>query len=99
MLKLLRYLQKRDYLFICTSIALVLVQVYLELKIPDYMQEITLLVQTPGNEMKDVLIAGGWMLVCAFASLIIAIIVGYIGAYVAASFSKKIRYLLYHKYI
>lgn len=97
MLEILKYLRKREVALIFTSAALVLLQVVLELKLPDYMKEITVLVQTPGNTLKDVWIAGGYMMLCALASMILAIATGYLSAIVAASFSKRLRSGVYDR--
>jgi len=78
MLKLLKELNKKDCFFAFISFILIIVQVWLELKMPDYMSEITKLVQTKGALMSDILTQGGYMLLCAFGSLVSAIIVGYL---------------------
>ena len=65
MLKILKYLTKKDWLLVLYSFAFVIVQVYLDLKLPDYMSEITMLVQTSNSEMGEILRAGGYMLSCA----------------------------------
>ena len=79
------------------SLIFIVMQVWLDLKMPEYMQEITKLVQTPGSEMKDIWIAGGFMLLCALGSLIGAIIVGFFAARIAASFSQRLRSMLFNK--
>ena len=78
-------------------VGLVMLQVWLELEIPDYMSEITVLIQTEGKMISEILLAGGKMLVCAITSAICAIIVGYIVAKVSAGVSKKIRSELFNK--
>lgn len=97
MLKLFKNLQKKDYLWGLIAFGLIAAQVWLELKMPDYMSEITQLVQTEGSKMQDILINGGYMLLCAFASLICAIITGYIVANISARFSKNVRKKLFNK--
>lgn len=97
MLKLLKNFGKREWCFILISFVLIFGQVWLELKVPDYMSQITILVQTEGSSMKDILINGGYMLLCTLGSLILAIIVGYITANLSASFSKKTRSKLFRK--
>ena len=72
-------------------------QVWLELKMPDYMSKVTILVQTEGSKMSDILINGGYMLLCAFGSLVGAVIVGYLIAILSAGFSKKLRGKLFRK--
>jgi len=97
MIKLLKNLTARDWFLASISFVLIVVQVWLDLKMPDYMSEITVLVQTEGSEMKDILLNGGGMLLCAFGSLISAVIVGYLISIIAADFSKKVRKKLFTK--
>ena len=70
MLKLFKNFNKKDYGVILLSLILIVIQVWLELKMPDYMSEITILVQTEGSKMKDILMNGGYMLLFAFGCLI-----------------------------
>lgn len=91
MFKLLKKLNKRDIIYIFICIIFVATQVWLELKLPDYMSNITRLVQTKGSTMAEILKQGGYMMACALGSLITSIVVGYFASYVAASFSKKMR--------
>ena len=97
MFKLFKNFTKKDYLLIFISFIFILVQVWLDLKLPDYMSEITKLVQTEGSKMSAILENGGYMLLCAFGSLLSAILVGYISSNVSASFSKTIRKKLFNK--
>lgn len=97
MFKLFKNFTKKDYLLIFISFIFILVQVWLDLKLPDYMSEITKLVQTEGSKMSAILENGGYMLLCAFGSLLLAILVGYISSNVSASFSKTIRKKLFDK--
>lgn len=97
MIKLLKNLTKRDWLLVLISFVFIVFQVWLDLKMPDYMSEITVLVQTEGSEMKDILSNGGFMLLCALGSLVGAIIVGYLISIVAASFSLRVRRKLFTK--
>ena len=97
MFKLFKNFTKKDYLLIFISLIFILVQVWLDLKLPDYMSEITKLVQTEGSKMSAILQNGGYMLLCAFGSLLSAILVGYIASNVSASFSKTIRKKLFDK--
>lgn len=92
-----RQLNKKQWLSMLLIVGLVMLQVWLELGIPDYMSEITVLIQTEGNMISEILLAGGKMLVCAITSAICAIIVGYIVAKVSAGVSKKIRSELFNK--
>lgn len=97
MLKLFRYLKLKDWLLILLCVALIVAQVWLDLKLPDYMQEITILIETEGSTMADILSAGGKMLLCALGSLISAVIVGFFAAKIAAGFSMELRGRVYHK--
>ena len=97
MFKLFKNFTKKDYWLIFISFIFILVQVWLDLKLPDYMSEITKLVQTEGSKMSAILENGGYMLLCAFGSLLSAILVGYISSNVSASFSKAIRKKLFNK--
>ncbi|UEL47317.1 ABC transporter ATP-binding protein [Terrisporobacter hibernicus] len=97
MLKILKYLTKKDWMFVLCNFLFVVVQVYLDLRLPDYMSEITRLVQTPNSEMSEILSAGGYMLLCAFGSLIAAFIVGYFAAQIASNLSWKLRSSVYDK--
>lgn len=97
MFKLLKKLRKKDLLLILVCAGLIVFQVWLDLKLPDYMSEITQLVQTEGNTMAEILTAGGKMLLCAFGSLAAAVIVGFFVSYIAAIFSKIIRKDIFEK--
>lgn len=97
MFKLLKKLRKKDFLLILVCAGLIVFQVWLDLKLPDYMSEITQLVQTEGNTMAEILTAGGKMLLCAFGSLAAAVIVGFFASYIAATFSKIIRKDIFEK--
>ena len=97
MFKLIRNFTKREWLLALMCLVLVVTQVWLELKMPDYMSEITKLVQTEGSQMKDILINGGYMLACALGSLIAAVITGYITSRISSNFSKTIRKKLFNK--
>lgn len=79
------------------SLIFIVSQVWLDLKLPDYMSEITKLVQTPGSEMKDIWFNGCYMLLCALGGLIAAVIVGFFAARIAASFSQRLRSMLFNK--
>lgn len=97
MFKIFSYLKKRDWLFVLCSLVFIVFQVWLDLKLPDYMSEITRLVQTEGSEMSDILYNGGMMLLCALGSLAATFIVGYFVAKVAAGLSKRLREMVYNK--
>lgn len=91
MLKIFKHLQKRDWLFAGISLVFIVAQVWLDLKMPEYMSEVTRLTQTAGSEMNDILIAGGYMLLCAVGSLVAMFIVGYFVAKIAAGLSMRLR--------
>ena len=97
MIKLLKEFNKKDYFLIFVCSLLIVFQVWLDLKLPDYMSSITKLVQTEGSKMSDVLSQGSYMLLCAFGSLISAFIVGYLTSYISSTFSQKIRKSLFSK--
>ena len=97
MFKLLKRLTIKDVLLILVSVALIAYQVFLELKIPDYMSDITRMVQTSGSQISEILKTGAFMLACAFASLISAAVVGYITSLVSSSFSRKVRGEIFDK--
>ena len=96
-LKLFKNLKFKDYISLLLAIILIVVQVFLELKMPDYMSEVTRLTQTPGSNMNDILVNGAYMLLCAFLTLITMIITSYFTASVAASFSRNTRKALFDK--
>ena len=97
MFGLLRNFKKREVALFIVAVILICFQVWLDLKMPDYMSEITRLVETEGSEISEILKNGAFMLLCALGSLASAIIVGYLASRVAASFSKNVRKKLYDK--
>lgn len=97
MLKVFKNLKKSDVLCMLAAIVFIVAQVWLDLKMPDYMNEITQLVQTPGNEMSQVLSAGRKMLICAVGSLISSVIVAVFAAKIATNFGATLRENLFDK--
>ncbi len=97
MIRLFKNLKLKDWLLFLIAVLFIVSQVYLDLKMPDYMSKITTLVQTEGSEMKDILLNGGYMLLCAFGSLVAAILVGFLMARVSSDFSLNTRSRLYRK--
>lgn len=97
MLKTFRYLKKRDWLYALVSLVFIIIQVFLDLKMPDYMSEITTLVQTGGSQMRDILTVGSFMLLCALGSLAAAFTVGHFVAKIAAGLSMTLREKVYEK--
>ncbi len=97
MLKIFKYLKPKEWLQAVASLVFIAAQVWLDLKLPDYMQEITRLCQTPGSAMGDIYRAGGMMLLCALGSLVAAIMVGFFAARIGARFSRRLRSKLFNK--
>ncbi|UNL92254.1 multidrug ABC transporter ATP-binding protein [Paenibacillus polymyxa] len=97
MLKIFKYLKKNEWMFVLCSLAFIVVQVWLDLKLPDYMAEITTKLQTAGTPMSELLIPGIYMLLCAVGSMIASIIVGYFAAKVAAGLAMRLRAMVFDK--
>ena len=86
MIKLLKNLTKKEVVCSIISFFFIFISVWLELKMPDYMATITKLVQTEGSQMSEILKNGGYMLLCAFGSLLAAVITGYLTSIVSSNF-------------
>ena len=99
MLKLFKNLTKKEVVFLIISSLLIIFQVALELKMPDYMSQITILVQTEGASFKDILTNGAYMMLCALGSLLSAVATGYLIAEITSKFSLNTRSKLYKKII
>ncbi len=97
MLKIFKNLRKREWSLVALSLVFIVIQVWLDLKTPEYMAEITTLVQTEGSAMADVLIAGGQMLLCALGSLISSVATAVCAASIASSFGGILRGKLFSK--
>ena len=97
MLKLLKRFSKKEIILVLVCLLFIIGQVWLDLKMPDYMSNITRLVQTEGTEVIEILEQGIYMLLCAGGSLIFACIVGYFASFLSSSFSKELRYDLFCK--
>ena len=97
MLKIFKNLRKREWSLVALSLVFIVIQVWLDLKTPEYMAEITTLVQTEGSAMADVLIAGGQMLLCALGSLISSLATAVCAASIASSFGGILRGKLFSK--
>ena len=97
MLKLFRNLTKKDICLFLVAVVFIVLGVNLELTMPDYMSKITMLVQTEGSKMSEILLNGGYMLACAFGSMLISILVGYLIARVTSDFSLNTRNKLFNK--
>lgn len=97
MLKLFKNLTKKDICLFLVAVVFIILGVNLELTMPDYMSKITMLVQTEGSKMSEILLNGGYMLACAFGSMLISILVGYLIARVTSDFSLNTRNKLFNK--
>lgn len=94
---MLKYLRKRDFIFIICAITLIVIQVWLDLKMPDYTAKLTTVVSKGVAKSKDVWINGGKMLLCAFGSMASAITCGFFTALVASAYSRNLRTALFNK--
>ncbi|MDR1067552.1 MAG: ABC transporter ATP-binding protein/permease [Clostridiales bacterium] len=97
MIKIFKYFKPAEWLTAFLVLIFVTAQVWLDLKSPGYMSEITILTQTPGGAMRDIWIAGGKMLLCTVGSLTASVIVGFFAARIAAAFSQRLRSLQFNK--
>lgn len=97
MLKILKYLKKKDWLYFAVALVFIVCHVKLELTMPEHMSEITMLVQTPGSEMADILYNGGMMLLCALGSLVACVITAVCSARVGSDLAAELRGQLFHK--
>ena len=97
MIELLKRLDKKDIIYAIICIVFIILQVWLDLKMPDYMSEITVLVQTEGSKMQDILINGGYMVLCALGSFTFAVIAGYLAATISSNFSRNLRKEIFDK--
>lgn len=97
MIKVLKLINKKQRLYVGISIVFIVIQVWLDLKLPDYMSNITTLVETSGSKMSDILVQGGYMLLCALGSMAAAMVVGYLAAKVAAGLARTLRGQVYNK--
>ena len=99
MIKIFKNLEKKDFLIILFVAILVIFSVFLDLRMPEYMSDITRLVQTDNSTMSEILKAGSFMLLCAVSSLICTVVVGYFTSLLSARFSKNIRQRIFEKTI
>lgn len=97
MVKLLKKLTWKDFILAAVAFVFIIVQVWLSLTMPDYMSEITKLVQTKGSKMNDILIAGGKMLACALGSLLAAVCTSICASKISSNFSANLRGKVFHK--
>ncbi|MCL2032948.1 MAG: ABC transporter ATP-binding protein/permease [Methanomassiliicoccaceae archaeon] len=97
MTNILRYLRPKEWALIGVIVAFIVVQVWLDLKLPEYMRTITQLIGNPGSTMDDIWFNGKYMLLCSLGSLATAIVVGFIAARVGSSFAQRLRSLQFDK--
>ncbi|MDR2833637.1 MAG: ABC transporter ATP-binding protein/permease [Streptococcaceae bacterium] len=97
MLKIFKYLKRNEIIQIIFAAILIVGQVWLNLRLPDYMADITKYIESPNATMENVLTAGAWMLACALGASILAVLTGFIAARVATSFSKTLRAEVFDK--
>ena len=97
MIKLIRNLTKKEWLLAGLSLIFIVLQVWLDLTMPEYMSEITRLIQTPGSKMSEILSAGGMMLLCALGSLAASVITAVCAARIAVGFGGTLRGKLFRK--
>ena len=97
MIRIFRHLRTKEWCFVILSVLFIVAQVWLDLRLPEYMTEITALVQTEGSEMAEIYSAGGKMLLCALGSLITSVVVGFFAAQVAANLSRRLRREIFEK--
>ena len=94
---LFKYMRKKYKGLAFLAVLLIAGQVFLDLKLPDYTKEITVLISSESNTISDYLLSGGKMLACALGSALLAVIVGYLAAKIAADFSHNVRGKVFHK--
>lgn len=97
MLKILRYFTKKEWTLSACALLFVVAQVWLELTMPDYMSKITVLVQTPGSAMSDILLNGGLMLLCALGSLVASVLTAVCTARIGSNFAAILRSRMFDK--
>lgn len=97
MIKLLKRMRKHEWIMAGLCALLVLGQIYFDLRLPDYMNDLTVLIKTPGTTTADILVPGGQMLLCTLASALLAIICGFLASKVAAGFSYSVREAVFNK--
>ncbi len=96
MAKLLKFLKPREWLFFLINVVFITAQVFLDLKIPEYMSQITSILNTTGA-VSEIINIGMKMVVCALGSLAAAIICGFFAAKIAAIFGMRLRRTVFHR--
>lgn len=99
MLRILKHLRWKEWLLVAACVVLIVGQVQLDLALPDYMSEITRLVQTEGSQMSNILLAGGKMLLCALGSMLLTVCTTFFTAQIASRFSARLRGEMYRKVV
>ena len=99
MLRILKHLRWKEWLLVAACVVLIVGQVQLDLALPDYMSEITRLVQTEGSQMSDILLAGGKTLLCALGSMLLTVCTTFFTAQIASRFSARLRGEMYRKVV
>lgn len=99
MLRILKHLRWKEWLLVAACVVLIVGQVQLDLALPDYMSEITRLVQTEGSQLSDILLAGGKMLLCALGSMLLTVCTTFFTAQIASRFSARLRGEMYRKVV
>lgn len=99
MLRILKHLRWKEWLLVAACVVLIVGQVQLDLALPDYMSEITRLVQAEGSQMSDILLAGGKMLLCALGSMLLTVCTTFFTAQIASRFSARLRGEMYRKVV
>ena len=97
MIRICKYLSKAEWFQLFVGLLFIVAGVWLQLKLPDYMADITRLVETPNGEMHDVWVAGGKMLAVALGAMLTTVAVGFITARVSASFTQRLRSMQFRR--
>ncbi len=97
MIKLLKKMKPQDWCYALICIAFIVVQVWLDMTMPDYMQELTVLIETPGSQMSEVWKAGGMMLLCSLGSVAAAVITAIFSARIGSDLGFALRGSLFKK--
>jgi len=97
MLRIFKYLRKKEWMYLAVAVLFIVVSVWLDLKLPGYMSRVTVLVQSEGSNMGEIMLNGAYMLLCAIGSMVSAMVVGYFAARVAAGLSMRLRSGLFDK--
>ena len=96
-MKINQFIHRREWLLVLVAVLSIVAQVYLDLKVPEYMENITLTISTPGSELRDVTSDGTLMLAAALASMVCAIITGFCTAIFGTTLARRMRAGVYNK--